>query len=119
MATKNYYFSYVFAYYFLKLHLHHFSVIKKSQDSTGRNSKFFLVFLLDDRRIRSWIVRNLVLMDPETDPGGPKTYGSGSATLDLRHSYIDLFRFTGICSLLGCDEKGIPSRDLCAYLALA
>jgi hypothetical protein len=38
---------------------------------------FFLLFLLDDRRIR--------LMDLDADsPGGPKTYGSygsGSATL--------------------------------------
>ena len=43
---------------------------------------FFSLFLLDDRRIRIY----LSLIDPDADPGGPKTYGSygtGSATLDV------------------------------------
>jgi hypothetical protein len=45
---------------------------------------FFLLFLLDDRRIRIHTSR---LIDPDPDPGGPKTYesdgsGIGSATLE-------------------------------------
>ncbi len=39
----------------------------------------FLLLLLDDRRIRSRSRTSVELMDPE--PGGPKTNGSGSATL--------------------------------------
>ncbi len=43
-----------FAYYFLKKHLHHFSKIKGQTAVTKQQeSMFFLLFLLDDRRI--WI----------------------------------------------------------------
>jgi hypothetical protein len=45
---------------------------------------FFLLFLLDDRRIRN-PDPYLRLMDPDADPGGPKTYRScGSGTLEKR-----------------------------------
>jgi hypothetical protein len=45
-----------------------------------KNSRFFLLFLLDDARIRNWICTcDLRIQVP--DPGGPKTYGSGSPTL--------------------------------------
>jgi hypothetical protein len=47
--TKNYF----FAYYFLKVHLHHFSQIKSHKEVTKQQeSRFFLLFLLDDRKIR-------------------------------------------------------------------
>jgi hypothetical protein len=72
MAAKNYF---LFCLLFLKLHLHHFSkkkIIKKSQGF------FFLLFLLDYGR-NPEPHPHLVLTDP--DPGGRKTYGSGSSTL--------------------------------------
>jgi len=41
------------AFYFLKAHLHHFSTIKSPKEVTKQyESWFFLLFLLDDRRIR-------------------------------------------------------------------
>jgi hypothetical protein len=41
------------AYYFLKVHLHHFSKIKSQEEVTKQlESRFFLLFLLNDRRIR-------------------------------------------------------------------
>jgi hypothetical protein len=59
----------------------------------------FLLLLFDDRmtRIRSSYFWNLdpkpdpylVLTDP--DPGGPKTYGSGSATLPRNMTFLFLF----------------------------
>ncbi len=40
-------------YYFLKVHLHHFSKTKSHQDVTKQQeSTLFLLFFLDDRRIR-------------------------------------------------------------------
>jgi hypothetical protein len=44
-----------FVYYFLKLHLHNFSKIKSQKEVTKQDSRFFLLFLHDDRRIRIWI----------------------------------------------------------------
>jgi hypothetical protein len=41
-------FIFVLGYYYLKLHLHHFSKI-----NVINKSRFFLLFLLDNRRIRS------------------------------------------------------------------
>ncbi len=42
----------LFAYYFLRVHLHHFSKIKSHKEVTKQQeSMFFLLFLLDDRRI--------------------------------------------------------------------
>ncbi len=39
------------AYYFLNVHLHHFSRIKSQNEVTKqKESRFFLLFLLDDRR---------------------------------------------------------------------
>jgi hypothetical protein len=40
-------------YYFLKSHIHHFSKIKSSKEvSKQQEERFFLLFLLADRRIR-------------------------------------------------------------------
>ncbi len=52
---KNYFFKSFSAYYFLNVHLHHFSKIKSQKDVTKQQElRFFLLFLLDDR-IRSRI----------------------------------------------------------------
>jgi hypothetical protein len=41
------------AYYFLNVHLHHFSKIESLKEVTKQyKSRYFLLFLLDDRRIR-------------------------------------------------------------------
>jgi hypothetical protein len=41
------------SFYFLKVHLHHFSKIKSPKTVTKTvGTKVFLLFLLDDRRIR-------------------------------------------------------------------
>ena len=41
------------AYYFLKVHLHHFSKIKSQKESQNlKESRFVLLFLHDDSRIR-------------------------------------------------------------------
>ncbi len=46
----------VFAYYFLKIHLHHFSKLKSPKEVTKKQeSRFFLPFLFDYRRIRTQI----------------------------------------------------------------
>ncbi len=77
MTTKNYIFPLsFFAYDFLKLHFHHFSKIKSHKEFTNQQeSRFFLLFLLDDRRIRIRTVPHMVLMDP--DPPDPQHYLSG------------------------------------------
>ncbi len=44
----------LFAYYFLKLHLHHFSKIKIHKEVTKQQDlRVFLLFFLDNRWIRS------------------------------------------------------------------
>ncbi len=45
-------FNNVFLLIFLKVHYHHFSIIKSPKEVTKQCSRFFLLFLLDDRRIR-------------------------------------------------------------------
>ena len=52
---------------------------KKSQNSTYE-SRYFLLYLLSDRRIQ---IRILRLVDP--DPGGPKTRGSGGSGSGTLH----------------------------------
>jgi hypothetical protein len=47
-ANKKLFYKSFSAYYFFKVHLHNFSQIK----SQKKESKFYLLFLLDDRRIR-------------------------------------------------------------------
>ncbi len=43
----------LFAYYFLKAHLHHYAKIKSHKDVTEQlKSRFFLLFLIDEGRIR-------------------------------------------------------------------
>ena len=66
-------------------HLHHFSKIKRQKKlQNSRNQGFSYNFCL---------IIDLWLMDPDPDPGGPKTFGSGgfgsgfgsgSATLDRK-----------------------------------
>jgi hypothetical protein len=65
LIKKKIFFSFS-AYYFLKVHLHHFSKIKSQKEVTKQEeSRFFLLFSLDDRRIR--IQEAQKHMDP-TDP---------------------------------------------------
>jgi hypothetical protein len=45
-----------------------------TQKIVSKESRFLLLFLLDDRRIRIRTSDN----DPDSDPGGLKTYGSAS-----------------------------------------
>jgi hypothetical protein len=52
-ASKKLIFNTIFsAYYFLKVHLHHFAKIKSQKESQNSRSQNFLLFLHDDRRIR-------------------------------------------------------------------
>ncbi len=83
-----------FVNYFIKVHFHHFSKIKRLKEVTKQEERrFFLLFLLDGR-IRSRIRTSyLVLMD--LDPGGPKTYRSGSPKrvgMGFRFSFCCPFR---------------------------
>ncbi len=52
-----------FAYYFLKVHVHNFSKIK-SHRTVG--SMFFLLILLDDRRIRFGRLKNIRILIRKT-----------------------------------------------------
>jgi hypothetical protein len=57
--------------------LHNISKIKSHEEVTKqKKSRFFLLFLLDDGRI-------LICTSKDPDPGGPKTYRSGSGTLTV------------------------------------
>jgi hypothetical protein len=67
-----------FAYYFFKVHSNHFSKIKSHEEVKKQESRFFLLFLLEDRRIRTF---DFWFRIQEA-----KTYGSGSATLLFRAS---------------------------------
>ena len=52
-ASKKLIFNIIFsAYYFLKVHLYHFSKIKSQKESQNSRNQGFLLFLHDDRRIR-------------------------------------------------------------------
>jgi hypothetical protein len=52
-ANKKLYIKSFSAYYFLKVHLHHFLNIKSHKEvAKQQESRFFLIFLLDDRRIQ-------------------------------------------------------------------
>jgi hypothetical protein len=72
MPTKISFFLSFFAYYFLKVHLHQSPKIKKSN---SRSQGFSYFFLRDNKR-----------GDP--DPGGPRTYGSGSWSTTLLPSSV-------------------------------
>ncbi len=84
---KNNFFKSFFAYYFLKVHLRHFSKIKSPKKSLNcRNQGFSFYFCLLIKDSDPY----LELMDP----GGPKRCGSGrsrsgyvsgSGTLDFKH----------------------------------
>jgi hypothetical protein len=52
-ANKNLFFKNSFsAYYFLKVHLHHSKIKSQKEVTKQKESGFFLLFLLGDRRIR-------------------------------------------------------------------
>jgi hypothetical protein len=54
--------------YILKVHLHNFSMVKSQKEVTKQwESRFFLLFLLGDRRIRIRIQESQKYTDP-TDP---------------------------------------------------
>jgi hypothetical protein len=77
-----------FAFYFMKVHLHHFSNIKSHTEVTEQwESMFFYYFCLMIEGSGS--VSYLVLMDP--DPGGPKTYGSCPTDPDPQHCVTEGF----------------------------
>ncbi len=69
-------FCHFFAYYFLKLHLHHFSKI--------HDTKQYLCLLKEGSGSGS-VPRT---KGPDLDPGGPKTYGSGSATFLVWEAFV-------------------------------
>jgi hypothetical protein len=61
------------AYYFLKVILHHFSKKKVKKVTKQQKSRFFLLYLLNDRRIRIPIQEaqkhvDPVDPDPDSDP---------------------------------------------------
>ncbi len=94
------------AYYILKVHLHHFSKVKCQKEvAKQKESRFFLLFLLGDKRIASGSAyrsgaRSGSVSVPLTNGSGsrrPKTYesdgtgsgfGSGSATLLICFVYV-------------------------------
>jgi hypothetical protein len=84
-------------------------LIKKSQN------RFFLIFLLDPEQ-------NLYLWLTEPDPGGPKTYRSGSTTLLARIMAGILKLFVRINTLKTAYRMPqrisvvIFSKDLCHYI---
>ncbi len=64
--NKKIFFSKFFAYYFLTVHLHHFLKMKSHKEVTKQQeSMFFLLFLLDNRRIRK---AQKHMEDPDPDP---------------------------------------------------
>jgi hypothetical protein len=66
----------IFAYYFLKLHLHHKKVIKKSQNKRNQGFSYYFCFMIEGLGSGS--------RTKGSGSGAPKTYGSygsGSATL--------------------------------------
>jgi hypothetical protein len=73
MPTKKQFFYKSFsAYYFLKVLLNHFSQVKSQKEATKqKKSRFFLLFLLNDRRIRIQEAQKHVDPedpDPDSDP---------------------------------------------------
>jgi hypothetical protein len=118
-ASKKLIFNKIFsAYYFLKVHLHHFSKIKSQE--------WIKAFLT----IFAWWLKDpdpyLWLVDPDPDPGGPKTCGSGgsgsgSGTLvqsqwnmtmesdpqQYCFYYSNIKRFSDVVSGLLCRKKAI------------
>jgi hypothetical protein len=77
-----------FAYYFLKVHLHHFSKIKCQKESQNRRNQGFSYYF--SMTIEGSGSGSMWLVDP--DPGGPKTCGSGSGTLLCTHTIFVAYR---------------------------
>jgi hypothetical protein len=100
LNTGMIFFQFFFCYYFLKVHLHHLSMIRSHKEvAKQQESRFFLLFLLNDIRIHSRC--NLVLMDP--DPRGPKT------RIRIRNTaFICLADFTCFCPSLVPRRLFIP-----------
>ncbi len=81
-ANKNFFFFNCSAYYFLKVHLHHFSKIKSQKElQNSRNQEFSYYFCMMKGDPDPEPDPYLWLMDP--NPGGPKTCGSGGSGFGL------------------------------------
>ncbi len=65
MPVTNGYLSFS-AYYFLKIHLHYKKKAMKKSQNRRNQSKFFLLYLLDDRRI--WIHNSDIQQLTDPDP---------------------------------------------------
>jgi hypothetical protein len=96
------------AYYFLKVDLHHFSKIKsQKEDAKQQESKFFLLFLLDDRRIRSPFRSRA---ESGARSGSiPPTSGSGSGSRRPKNIWIWIRNTAFIllsCSVVIPDPRG-------------
>ncbi len=65
--------------------------------------------MFDYRRIR--IRTSYLLLDPDPDPGGPKTFGSGSATLDPT---LLCYQVDGEDVMPGVNAVLDHMRDFCA-----
>jgi hypothetical protein len=75
-------------YYFLKVHLHHLSKIKSPKEVTKQwESRFFLQFLLIDRRIRIRVHEAQKHTDP-TDPDPQHWYVPYLRTLAKRYNFL-------------------------------
>ncbi len=80
ILTKNNFLKNFSAYYFLKVHIHHFSKIKsqkESQNSSYQGFSYYFCMMTEESGSESGFGPYLWLMDP--DPGGPKTCGSGGS----------------------------------------
>ncbi len=84
-ASKKLIFNTIFsAYYFLKVHLHHFSKIKSQKESQNRRNQgfsYYFCLMIEGSGSGAGFGSTvyLWLVDPDPDPGGPKTCGSGGS----------------------------------------
>ncbi len=90
--SESFYFLNFSAYNFLKVILQHFTKIKShKQDTKQEESRFFLLFLLVERRIQIRI-RIRTSFDYIWGPKTYRSYGSGSATLVLNSKFISFLK---------------------------
>ena len=78
-ASKKLIFNTIFsAYYFMKVHLHHFSKIKSQKESQNRKNQGFSYYFC---MMMEGSGSGSIPLTGGSDPGDPKTCGSGSGTL--------------------------------------